>query len=217
MSRDEKPAPPLDLRARRSKQALEAALLELVEVQDLAQISVSDIAKHAGVSRSTFYEHYSGVHDLAARACTAMFDDLVVSLPLVDPRLVDVVHPQDNPLVPFFTHFAQHARLYRSLLGPDGSARVINHLLYQLRTRTDANFSLAADSRVTPGPDFVEITPRAEPALIAGALLGVVTDWLNRARPEAPAQVAAAVWPQLLAATIATGLEPDPAGATDPA
>ena len=73
------PAPTSDPRAQRSRAALEAALRECIGERDLSQISISDITKRAGVNRSTFYEHYCDMHDLAASACTAVFDELVAA------------------------------------------------------------------------------------------------------------------------------------------
>src|SRR5215475_874546 len=67
-------------------------------------------------------------------------------------------HPSETPedpdpaLTAFFTHFAEHAGLYRSLLGPAGSARVIEHV--RRRTTAAAHYSgrlTPADG--TPPPD----------------------------------------------------------------
>jgi AcrR family transcriptional regulator len=190
-----------DPRAQRSRQALEAALLARVEAEDLARISISDITKRAGVSRSTFYEHYADVHDLAASACTEIFDQLVSNLPLADPQLIHAQRPDANPVVPLFRHFAEHARLYRSLLGPDGSARVINHVLHRMRVRTGENLRMAAPA------DQPENAFDAEATLIAGALLGTVVDWLRNDGPGTPEQLAETVWPLLVGAATASGLD----------
>ena len=125
-------ARPLDPRIRRSRSALETALRELIAERDLSQISVSDITKRAGVNRSTFYEHYTDVHGLAAAACTAVFDELVATGPAAVPPVSPGGGPPDNPLPGLFAHVAEHAPLYRALLGDDGSAHVINHLLQRM-------------------------------------------------------------------------------------
>ncbi|GAA2892235.1 hypothetical protein GCM10020220_097960 [Nonomuraea rubra] len=66
---------------RRTKAALRATLIELVQHRDLSRISVADVAERAGISRSTFYDHYRDVHELAAAACTAMIDELIDAIP----------------------------------------------------------------------------------------------------------------------------------------
>jgi AcrR family transcriptional regulator len=195
-----------DPRARRSKQALEAALLDLVATQDLAQISISDITKRAGVSRSTFYEHYTDVHTLAASACTVMFDELVTGSAMIDPRILDSDPPGEVPLIAVFRHFAEHATLYRSLLGPDGSARVINHLLHRIQISAYANRRVVGTVTATFADAPGDTPHDPEAALIAGALVGTIVDWLHRGCPGTPEQLAVAVWPQILGAVSTNGL-----------
>jgi AcrR family transcriptional regulator len=91
------PARPMDPRTRRSRAALETALRELIAERDLSQISVSDITKRAGVNRSTFYEHYTDVHDLAAAACTTVFDALVAASPAAVPPAGPGRRPPGQP------------------------------------------------------------------------------------------------------------------------
>jgi len=181
------PVPPVDPRTRRSRAALEAALRELIVDRDLPQISISDVTKRAGVNRSTFYEHYTDLAELAACACTALFDELVATAPLAGGG------PVPDPLPRFFAHVAGNAHLYRTLLGTDGSARVINHLLERITIA-------AHDKR-----GFAEGEEDPAAAFIAGAVLGTVMDWLRRGCPGTPERMGAAIWPHLLAATSVAG------------
>src|SRR6266545_14021 len=126
-----------DRRVRRTRASLQRALIELVAEQDLSEIGVADVVDRADVSRSTFYDHYRDVHELAEAACASMIDDLLASLTTVDPAPAKPSDPREDPnpaVTAFFRHFAEHAALYRSLLGPTGSARVIEHV----RRRTTA-------------------------------------------------------------------------------
>src|SRR5215475_3599820 len=116
-------------------------------------------------------------------------------------------HPSETPedpdpaLTGFFAHFAEHAGLYRSLLGPTGSARVIEHV--RRRTTAAAHYSgrlAPADDPPPPdtaGPaDFPLDVPAA---FVAGALLGVATDWLQRGCPRTPLEMTTLTKPQLVA------------------
>ncbi|MFG1700671.1 TetR/AcrR family transcriptional regulator [Nonomuraea sp. NPDC049309] len=123
-----------DRRVRRTQAALARALLRLVEERDLSRIAVADVAELAGVSRSTFYDHYRDVHELAEAACTAMIDRLIESLPMPDVDAEDPLAEAAASLEAFFASLAEHAGLYRALLGPQGSARVADHI----RRRTAA-------------------------------------------------------------------------------
>lgn len=178
-----------DRRVRRTHAALQHALIELVEEQDLAQLTVADVAERADVSRSTFYDHYKDVHELAEAACTAMIDELIESLPALHNESHDEQAPSQS-LLAFFTNFAEHAGLYRSLLGPQGSARVIDHI----RRRVTAAVH-AANCQTPNEPDSHDVPA----AFVAGALIGVATDWLQRGCPRTPAEMAELAWPCLTA------------------
>src|SRR3974377_1655973 len=115
MTRKSSSALPGDRRVRRTQATLQSALIDLVQEEDLSRITVADVAGRADVSRSTFYDHYQDVHQLAEAASTSMLDDLFgFVLALDTPR----AHPADPPedpdpaLTAFFTHFAEHAGLY---------------------------------------------------------------------------------------------------------
>ncbi|MCK2216290.1 TetR/AcrR family transcriptional regulator [Actinomadura sp. ATCC 31491] len=187
---------PGDRRVRRTREALRRTLIELVQDRELSRISVADVAGRAGVSRSTFYDHYRDVHELAEAACTSMIDELVDSIPMGPAAAPGPAGAPSGTLVTFFAHLAEHARLYRGVLGPQGSARVIDHVR---RRATVASYaSVCRAGGPAPGPDAA--TPHDVPAAFtAGALLGVATDWLQRGCPRPPAEMAALTWPLLVA------------------
>ncbi|MEU4332525.1 TetR/AcrR family transcriptional regulator [Nonomuraea dietziae] len=194
-------APTGDRRVRRTQAALQRTLIQLVEDRDLSQISVADVAERAGVSRSTFYDHYRDVHELAEAACTAMIDDLIESLPSPGPDSADPTQDATQSLRAFFANLAEHAGLYRSLLGPQGSARVIDHV----RRRTTAAIHVAV-RRAETGDDppgqtaaSMDIPHDVPAAFTAGALIGVAADWLQRGCLRTPAEMAALTWPLLTA------------------
>jgi len=194
-----------DRRVRRTRASLQRALIELVAEQDLSEIGVADVVDRADVSRSTFYDHYRDVHELAEAACASMIDDLLASLTTVARAPAKPSDPRENPnpaLTAFFTHFAEHAALYRSLLGPTGSARVIDHVR---RRTTEAarlypRLPATDDSPERGAADLADASRDVPAAFVAGALLGVATDWLQRGCPRTPGEMEAeasfklAVW-----------------------
>src|SRR5262249_21200344 len=212
MTRKSSSALPGDRRVRRTQATLQRALIDLVQERDLSQITVADVADRADVSRSTFYDHYQDVHELAEAACTSMLDDMfgfVLALDTPPAHPSDFQEDPDPALTAFFAHFAEHAGLYRSLLGPTGSARVIEHV--RRRTTAAAHYSgrLApayATPPQTPGsPDFPLDVPAA---FVAGALLGVVADWLQRGCPRTPLEMTILTKPLLIALRPGTGTPP---------
>ncbi len=208
------PAQPSDPRTRRSRSALEAALRELIAERELHQISVSDLTKRAGVDRSTFYEHYADVDDLAATACTAVFDELVASVSMAaDRQHVDVddeemKRDRSTELTLMFAHVAEQAPLYRALLGTHGSARVINHLLRRIMIAAH-NGRSRSDIEVPPHTDYPALIPH-DPfaAFVSGAVIGTIIDWLHRDCPGTPEQMSAAIWPHLRSSAAVTDFAP---------
>ncbi|MEV6157536.1 TetR/AcrR family transcriptional regulator [Nonomuraea sp. NPDC052129] len=190
-TRDSNP-PKVDLRVRRTQAALRRTLIQLAEERDLSQISVADVAERAEVSRSAFYSHYRDVHELAEAACTAMVDDLIESLPALACETADEAPDPIQALAAFFANLAEYAGLYRSLLGPQGSARVIDHV----RRRITATIHFAACASPVAAPEVPHDVPAA---FTAGALIGVASDWLQRGCPRTPNEMAASTWPLLAA------------------
>src|SRR5262252_2289154 len=195
-------APPVDRRVRRTQATLQRALIDLVQERDLSQITVADVADRADVSRSTFYDHYRDVHELAEVACTSMLDDLFGFALALDTA---PAHPSsedpDPALTAFFAHFAEHAGLYRSLLGPAGSARVIEHV--RRRTTAAAHYSGRLAPAGDPPPPQTAGSPEfpldVPAAFVAGALIGVAADWLQRGCPRTPLQMTILTKPLLVA------------------
>lgn len=185
----------VDRRVVRSRKALEEALLVLIEQQDLAELSIADVTRAAGVSRSTFYDHYADLHQLAESACTEMFETLLFGTPVLASADATA---SENPLAGLFDHVASHQRLYTALLGPDGSARVMTYLHRRLTIATHVN-SVVTDPRGrTHGTDPHTTPPDVVAAFTAGALLGALIDWLHRGCPEDSDSMAAQTWPLML-------------------
>ncbi|MGJ6967056.1 TetR/AcrR family transcriptional regulator [Streptosporangium sp. G11] len=184
-----------DRRVRRTQTALARALIQLVEEHDLSRITVADVAERAEVSRSTFYDHYRDVHELAEAACTAMIDGLIGSLPSPGPESANPAPEATRSLEAFFASLAEHAGLYRALLGPQGSARVVDHIRRRIAATVYDRLHQAAGGlpeHAGPAPEIPHDVPAA---FTAGALIGVAADWLQRGCPRSPAEMAALTWP----------------------
>src|SRR5215475_8431670 len=191
MTRKSSSSLPGDRRVRRTQATLQRALIDLVQEQDLSQITVADVAGRADVSRSTFYDHYQDVHELAEAACTSMLDDMFGFVLALDTAPAHPAAPPEDPdpaLTAFFAHFAEHVRR---------------------RTTAAAHYSgrLAPTGDTPPpqtagSPDFPLDVPAA---FVAGALLGVAADWLQRGCPRTPFEMTILTKPLLIALRPGTG------------
>ena len=71
----------MDPRILRTRGALQRALLDLVRDRDLDGITVADIVERAGVTRSSFYLHYTDKDGLLADALDAFAEAEGAELP----------------------------------------------------------------------------------------------------------------------------------------
>lgn len=82
-----------DLRALKSKQAIENALFKLLDNKDFSKISINDICQTAMIGRSTFYRHYEDkyvlLNELLAKY-THIFEQLL-SERMTDINNVDLL------------------------------------------------------------------------------------------------------------------------------
>ena len=75
--------------ATRTEPAIKDALLRLLESKKLADVTVSELSREAGVSRSTFYEHYGNPADV--------YDALVAEFAEQLSPMVDQIACSDSP------------------------------------------------------------------------------------------------------------------------
>lgn len=68
-----------DPRAIRTREVLKAALMQLLQQEDWAQISASAICRRAGVARSSFYEHFDTKADLLDEIFSNTMADIIPS------------------------------------------------------------------------------------------------------------------------------------------
>jgi AcrR family transcriptional regulator len=169
----------MDVRVVRTRKRLQEALFELAREHGLDEVSVSDIAEHAGINRSTFYQHYSDKE-------TVLADALDVLMAQAGAQLEDIDTWGEDPPVPL-VHFLQHvetnAQVYRQVFAEPGSTVVLGRLRTQVAA---AVHEFAGRNRDLDVPlDMVA-------AGVAGTVIGVMAAWL--ARDPLPPADQAALW-----------------------
>lgn len=63
-----------------TKECLRIAMFKLMGREDFEKISITEIAKCAGVSRVAFYRNYESKEDLVEDVCQSLFSELTASL-----------------------------------------------------------------------------------------------------------------------------------------
>ncbi|NUT38706.1 MAG: TetR/AcrR family transcriptional regulator [Thermoactinospora sp.] len=105
-----------DRRVRRTRQAVQRALIELILDKGYDAVTVTDVINRADVGRSTFYAHFTDKQDVLF----SNLDELAFLRP--DPAA-------DGPLfafsLPMLRHAREQDRLVRALLGRRGGSAVL--------------------------------------------------------------------------------------------
>lgn len=87
----------MDLRIRKTKKQLRESLVTLAGEKQLNRIAVTELSRHAGINKATFYLHYSNIYDLVHEIEDEMIDEFVRKLGKVDsffrnfPLFLDVM------------------------------------------------------------------------------------------------------------------------------
>lgn len=193
-----------DLRTTRTKRALLDSLLRLIEEIGYEAVTVSELCTRAYVNRSTFYRYYEDKDDLLFRGTEALFDEFsaIEREPPTDLRSAAAAPPLQ--LVSALEHISRHRNFYSVMLGPKGvpayRARIEEYHRTLIGARIRAVLTLresgySASSQLAQGRIGGMNETRTIEYIIAGAagaLSGMIRDWLDHGCSDAPEEVASA-------------------------
>lgn len=105
-----------------AKKRLQVAFFKLLEETHYSKISVSELIKKAGVSRTTFYRHYVDILDMYNKVCEEIVDKLV-------SELIGIFRESDKELLSeYFEEFcgkiASQKKYITLLCGPNGDREI---------------------------------------------------------------------------------------------
>jgi AcrR family transcriptional regulator len=167
-------AQPIDRRTRRTRRALQEALLNLAEGKELETITVQEISDRADINRATFYQHYRDKDELISSALDALFEEVTAE----DRAFTDehrTLSPDvvPSPLVALFRNLDRHRLLFSRLYcGSDKSSFVIRLQMFE----EQQFYRVWNDMALVPKPGSPPVDARA----IVGPNIvrGFVTWWL---------------------------------------
>jgi AcrR family transcriptional regulator len=187
----------LDPRARRTRSMLREALEGLASEKSFTSLTIKEVTARAGLDRTTFYLHYTGLHALLEDCARVLFDQMRSEI--YAHKWVGF-HADPASLEPFvasvFRHLEKHEKFYKSMLGKQGDPffRVLfQELLSELIFEPIGLGSPAANSELQSG-----MTMR----FYGAGFTGLASWWLEKGMPipieEASAQVAKTILPGYL-------------------
>ena len=171
-----------DRRVRRSRQAIMQALQALIAEKGYNAVTVSDILEAADVGRSTFYAHFRDKEDVLLSG----FDDIRSALsqpPPSDEAEAATAGEFLGPVRSVFEHVGRYRQAWKPLVLKGGADVVV-------RVLRDASESLIRD-HLTQQCQGTASEARIEAATqyLTGALMGLLTWWLDSESPEPAADV----------------------------
>ncbi|PRA79200.1 TetR/AcrR family transcriptional regulator [Microbacterium sp. MYb66] len=159
----------MDARARRSRERLRDAVLNLAGRTPVVDISVSAICSAAGVTRDTFYRHAEGPVQLLADALSAEIDEAMEILPQTD-----AIGDGERALL---EHVQRRASIYRGAMHPLLAAPIRSNLEESIRS----GLVLWADlhPQIVPAAFEDPSAMRIAVAYAAAGTVGAIEEWLR--------------------------------------
>ncbi len=168
-----------DARVRRTRDALGDALVALMQEKPFDTITVQDVLDRAQVSRSTFYSHYSDKDDLLMSDAEEFFEAISMALSAHGDKSDRVF-----PVSEFFTHLSDVQPFFKALVK---SGRYQENM-----ELARGHFARGIERRLAELPRGKSIPPNQLPAIAfthAGALLSLLSWWLDRGMRESPQEI----------------------------
>lgn len=154
----------LDRRVQRTRDALRAALISLLEERGWDDINIQDLCEQANVGRSTFYLHFQNKEELLIGG----FDDLRVWL-----RMQAAQRNTKTDAMPFVRGLIEHAdeqrNLFRAIIGKR-SGHVVQKRFREMVCR------LVEEEGLRPHAAWQQ---KAGARYIAGALVELLAWWVD--------------------------------------
>lgn len=154
-------------------ESIEQAFIQLLQNNKLQDITVSDITRRAGVSRTAFYKNYQTKEDVVNSILNKKFSYLLA-------KVIDFA--QKNP--------SDNAGMFVALF----TALKDDNEFIQLCSKTDCGITLLAHTMrlMTSQLRFPTINSYY-PYYIAGAYHNVITRWMETGMQESPEEMAKAL------------------------
>lgn len=155
----------IDRRSQSTRDAIGRAFLKLGGMRDFDRMNVEELAREAGVARSTFYAHYRGLDDYLARSFAAMLAGFARR------ERSEAILPVHDIL----THVAAAG---------EGASRLVNDRRFptMMIEGERALRRVASERLAAHRPLLGEIERRTLATIIAAGFLSMLHDWLEQGR-----------------------------------
>jgi AcrR family transcriptional regulator len=172
-----------NIRLRRTQKLLREALVALVEERGFEALTIGELTERALVSRAAFYRNYEDKYDLVSQIFDEAMRDLLAAVGDLGRG-----HPAEI-WVTFFEHIAEYERLYRALLGKNGSPWFVRKMRAALAGLINERGQLAHGPSGDHRP-MHSFSDEFVPDLASVLFVEAITWWLEQGRPYSPREIA---------------------------
>jgi AcrR family transcriptional regulator len=182
-----------DPRSIRTRDLLRNALIQLAAEKSFASLTILDVTRQAGLNRTTFYLHYSGLHELLEDCARTLFSQMREK---IYANRISETASDNAALVPFvasvFRHLEQHEAFYRAMLGRQGDP-LFRGLFQELLS--ELIFEPIAKRNSDDGVNLpLEMTIR----FFSSGFTGIAAWWLEKGMPISPEQASRQIATEIL-------------------
>jgi len=163
----------------RTRDELGAALVKLMQERPFDEITVQHVLDRAGVSRSTFYTHYSDKNDLFMGDVEDFWQGMATLLSRRGEASNRVA-----PVRELFAHIAEMHEFYGSL--------VASGKIHDVLELGQGHFARGIEQRLAellPADATAPLLRTARAQALAGALLALMSWWIGRGTSSSPEQM----------------------------
>jgi AcrR family transcriptional regulator len=178
----------IDRRVIRTKQAIQDALIDLVEENGFDSISIKDITERADINRGTFYLHYHDKYDLLDQTEEEIIKDIKEIIQPAGAINLEKYLNSDEPfpmMIDLFNYIKSRSRLMHAVLGLKTYPGFQTRIKKALETNFfyQGFFSNKSSSDLLVPADYLI-------SYVAAAHMGVIQSWLVNDCRESPLEMA---------------------------
>ena len=147
---------------KKTKMTIEQAMVQLLKEKSFEYVSTVELAKTAGISRSSFYTHYKDKYDLIERYQQGLFQKL--------ETIFEEYYNDRQQAILKVLDFLESEPLFSALLSENGTKEIQTFLRhkFQMKLHQETEYSTV---------------------YLTNALFGVVQMWIARGKKESPQQM----------------------------
>ncbi|MCR3760672.1 TetR/AcrR family transcriptional regulator [Clostridium felsineum] len=152
-----------------TRECIESALILLMKEDKLKNISITDIVKRAGVSRTAYYRNYKSKEDILQNILKDIVDQIVTSMIKFDPY-----NNSYEFCLSMFNKASEYANKYKILVDRDFTSCIM-YEMYKKFQSTEKEYNIWSGYKM---------------CFWSGALYSILTKWIMNGMQQKPEDMA---------------------------